>query len=174
MTSPSHVWAIPPEGEVIGAKSASTNQPETEDRMSNVCQESPVQNALDEYKRQADAGLKALGATIVDTLKDEYEGSDTEWDDVVDVINRAITGQNMWLTRSTHGQPAGLALFPLLEKPAKEKFVVNVSYEIEVEAWTAEEAEEIADEELGGTIWIGDNGVEAGSYCSMTVDGVSR
>jgi hypothetical protein len=123
--------------------------------MSSVCQES-VQNALNEYKRQAEVGLKALGVTIVDTLKNEY----TEWDDVVDVINRAIHG------RSDHD----LALFPLLEKPAKKKFTINVSYEIPVEAWTAEEAEEIADEELEGTISIGDNGVEAGSHWSLFVE----
>lgn len=98
----------------------------------------PLQDILNEYKSQAEIDLKRLGVTIVDTVKEEYEGSDTEWEDVVDVINKAIRNHASALT----------VPFPLLEMPEKKKFTVIVQYEIE--AWNADEAEEIATEALDG------------------------
>ena len=129
--------------------------------MSNDLQESQnIKTRFGLYKRQAEEDLKRLGVTIVDTVKEEYEGSDTEWDDVVDVINKAIRNHASALT----------VPFPLLEAPEKKKFMVAVSYEIPVEAFTEDEAEEIAAEELDGTISIGEGYCEASDYFDLSVE----
>ena len=131
--------------------------------MSNDLQESPASLQLQQrFSSQAEMDLKELGHAIVNSMAEEFEDcSPNGLDDVLDVINQAIK-------KHRHNVPMTVP-FPLLEKPEKKEFTLNLRYEITVEAWNEDEAE-LLGRELDGTISIGENYCDATDYYDLSVE----